>query len=142
MANALYPYYKQTCLDQSNVDAVDMNTDTLKAVAFDATAAYSAAHKYVGDIKTAHPGCEIGRSAALTTPTVVNGTFDCDDPTVPAVPNGKTIAAYAIVKDTGNDATSTLVAWVDHDSAGNPISLPGNGSDVQIVMDAAGLFDV
>ena len=45
-------------------------------------------------------------------------------------------------KDTGSDATATLVAWVDHDSSSNPISLAGNGSDVDIVMDAAGLFDL
>ena len=86
MANTLYPYFKQVCLDKGSADSVDMNTDTLKVAVLDSTAAYVSTHKYLGDITTAHPGCIIGRSGALTTPTVANGTFDCDDPTVAAVP--------------------------------------------------------
>lgn len=143
MANALYPYFKQVCLDKGSADSVDMNTDAVKIMLIDATAVYNAAHKYLGDLLTADPACDLGRSPAVTTPTVVNGTFDCDDPTVtPGPAAGKTIKGYVAYKATGVDGTSTLIAWVDHDSGGNAISLPGNGADVTVQMDAAGLFDL
>lgn len=139
MANALFDYYKQVCLDTGSADHVDMNSDTIKVMLRDSYTIDLVNDKYVSDLST---GTEIARSGALTSPTVVNGTFDAADITVTAVPTGHTVTHLILFKDTGVDTTSTLIAVIDHDQAAAPLSQATNGSDILVSFDAAGIFDL
>lgn len=138
MANALYQYYKQVALDSGHADNVDLNTDAIKLMLYDGYT-IDQADKYVADLST---GTEIARSTALASPTVVNGTFDAADKTLTAVPTGHTVTHIIVYKDTGSDATSVLVAVIDHDQGAAPLSQATNGSDITVQFDAAGIFDL
>lgn len=135
----LFPYYKQTALDIGNTDRVDLNTDTIKILAMK-NYTYDSSDHYVSDIGT---GTILKRSGALTSPTVVSGTFDAADITLAAVPVDATgITSLIVYKDTGADGTSTVIAHIDQNSVGGAMSLPTNGSDVLVTFHASGIFDL
>lgn len=136
----LYNYYKQVALDTGNTDHVDMNTDTVK-VALLESYTFSAAHKYMSDITGA--GTVVARSAALTSPTVTNGTFDAADVTLTAVTTGHTVTSLVVYKDSGADGSSTVIAYIDKAQDGTTaLSLATNGSDVLVTWHASGIYDI
>ena len=65
---------------------------------------------------------------------VANGAADGDDLTFSAVASGKkpSIEAIIIFKDTGNNATSPLIAYIDT-ATGLPIT--PNGGDIIVTWD-------
>lgn len=137
----LYPYYKQVALDKGSADAVDLNTDTIKVALLEGYV-YDSTDKYLADVISGG-GTVVARSGALTTPTVANGTFDADDPTIAAVPSGHTVSSYVLYKDTGSDATATVIGHVDKQTDGTTaISLATNGSNVTITFHSSGIFDL
>ena len=134
----LYPYFKQVALDSGSTDNVDLNTDTIKVALIDGYT-YDSSDKYVADLGT---GTIVARSGALQSPTVVDGTFDAADITVASVATGHTITNLVIYKDTGSDATSVVIAHIDQDGSAVALSLPTNGSDVDVTFNASGIFDL
>lgn len=70
-------------------------------------------------------------ATGLTSKTNVDGILDAADPTITAV-SGASVGAWVLYVDTGSDATSRLIAFVDN-SAGLPF-VP-NGGDVTITFD-------
>lgn len=142
----LYPYYKQNALDTGATDHVDMNTDTIKVLLLE-NGGYTSTDKYVSDVlnTTNHAGVhECGRSGALASPTVVNGTFDAADKTITAVVTGHTINSIVIFKDAGGaDSANPVIAFIDKQTDGTTaISLATNGSDVLVTFHASGIFDI
>ena len=105
MASALYPLAKESFISQS--PALDLDTDTIKValvnVATDYT--YSASHQYKSSV------------------TSYSGTTD-------QTLGSKTVAALVIYKDTGNAATSPLIAYIDGFTAVTP-----NGGNIAITWD-------
>lgn len=55
----------------------------------------------------------VGTPQALANKTVTNGIFDADDVTFSAVAAGSTCEAVVLYVDTGNPATSSLLAYID-----------------------------
>ena len=107
MANALYSLAKQKLLEGS----IAMLTDNIKIVLVD-TAAYAvdlAADEFLSSIPA---GDRIATSANLTTKTTTLGVFDADDVVFTAV-TGDQSEAVAMYKDTGDAATSPLIAYID-----------------------------
>lgn len=139
MANGVYDKGRDEILTNG------LTGKTLKVMLVKVTAGYTVDlvnHHFVSDVPA---GDIIQRSGALTSVTlgtVGPGVVDAADETLAAVPTGHTIEAYIVYEDTGVDATSTLMCYVDHDGSNNPISLPTNGSDVDIVWNASGIFSV
>lgn len=118
---------------------VAFGSDTIKALFVNSSQTYNSAHEFVSDLTA---GDIIDRSGALSSPTTTSGVADAADETVSAVTTGNTIAAIVVYKDTGADASSILLAWIDHDSGGSAISQATNGGDIDIQWNASGIFSI
>jgi hypothetical protein len=131
MANAIYPLYKQALLDASA--NVDLNDGTVKVALIDTgTYTYSASHDFYNDVSGV-----VGTPQEITNTTVANGVFDGDNVTFSAV-TGNTVEALLIYIDTGDAATSRLVAYIDTGVTGLPVT--PNGGDITISWNASGIF--
>jgi hypothetical protein len=122
MANALYPKGKQRLLDA----LIDLPTATVKAALLPNSYVYSGAHEFKSAM--AH----IGTPFTLTGKTITDGVFDAIDAYYTAVAGGATAQALGIYIDTGDDATSPLLAYIDTVTG---LPLATNGGDIQIVWD-------
>lgn len=131
MANAIYPLYKQALLDASA--NVDLNDGTVKVALVDTgTYTYNAAHDMYEDLSGV-----VGTPQEITATTVTNGTFDGENVNFTAV-SGNTVEALVIYIDTGNAATSRLVAYIDTSVTGLPVT--PNGGDIAITWHGSGIF--
>lgn len=107
MASALYDKGREAFL----LGDIDWVTDDIKAIAIDASdyTVDFATHEFLDDI----PGAaRVSTSPDLTTKTATAGVADCDDITFAAV-TGDSIEAVVIYKDTGIEATSNLIAYIE-----------------------------
>ena len=126
MANALFDKARQRFLEGQ----FNWNTDTIKAVLVD-TGTYTvnlSAHEFLSDIGT---GARISTSGAFTGKATTGGAADANDVTFTSV-TGASIEAIVLYKDTGTDATSPLIAFIDT-ATGLPIT--PNGGDIIITWD-------
>ncbi len=126
MANALFDKARQRFLEGQ----FNWNTDTIKAVLVD-TGTYTAnlsAHEFLSDISG---GARIATSGAFTGKTTTGGAADANDITFTSV-TGTSIEAIVLYKDTGTDATSPLIAFIDT-ATGLPIT--PNGGDIIVTWD-------
>lgn len=98
----------------------DLNweNDTIKVVLLDSGYAYASGHTSLVDIPS---GARRSVTAALTGKTVSNAVLDADDTLWPLVASGTTCTSFVVYRDTGSEATSTLILFFD-DAA----SLPAN----------------
>lgn len=135
MANAIYPNYKEALLSGSSNIAL---TGTVKVGLIDsANVSYSTADTFLSDINTGSGS--IIASATIANPTVTDGLFDGDDVTFSAV-TGDQCEALLIWIDTGSEATSRLVAYLDTGVSGLPVT--PNGSDIDIEWNVSGIFQL
>ena len=126
MANALFDKARQRFLEGQ----FNWNTDTIKAVLVD-TGTYTvnlSAHEFLSDIGT---GARISTSGAFTGKATTGGAADANDMTFTSV-TGASIEAIVLYKDTGTDATSPLIAFIDT-ATGLPIT--PNGGDIIVTWD-------
>ena len=125
MADALYTPFKELLLGGD----IALDADTIKVALIDTGAyTFSAAHDFWND---ASAGL-VGTAATLGTKTITSGVFDAADVTFTAV-TGNTVEALIIYKDTGNAATSPLIAYIDS-ATGLPVT--PNGGDITITWSA------
>ena len=133
MANAIYPLYKQALLDASA--NVDLNDSTVKVALIDtATYPYNSTHEFYSSVSGV-----VGTPQTINNTTVTNGLFDGDNVTYTAV-SGNSAEALLIYIDTGSNATSRLVAWIDTSVTGLPVT--PNGGDITITWNASGIFQL
>lgn len=129
MANAVYPKGKEKFLAAD----VDLLVDTIKAALVDTgTYTYNSTHEFYSSVSTA----VVGTPQTIANPSVTNGVFDGDDVTYSAL-SGSTVEAIVIYKDTGNAATSPLIAYIDNAGA---LAITPNGGDVTINWNASGII--
>jgi hypothetical protein len=131
MANALYPKTKAKFLRA----LLDLQGVSIKAALLDqATYTYSATHEFMSSVSGI-----VARTRALTGKTVnmTTGAFDSDDPTAEVV-TGSNIYRLVLYVDTGSDATSSIIMF--QDTGVTTVPFTPDGSDVRIVIDAAGWF--
>jgi hypothetical protein len=131
MANALYPKTKA----QLMIGAIDLRNVNVKAALLDqSTYTYSAADEFISSV-----GGIVARSGLLTGKTVnlTTGAFDSADPTAQAV-TGSNIYRVVLFIDTGVDGTSRIIMF--QDTGVTTVPFTPDGSDVRIVVDAAGWF--
>lgn len=130
MASALYPIGKKAILDAG----INLDTDTIKAVLVDTgTYTYSAAHDFLNDLSGT-----VGTAQTIANTTTTSGTFDGDNVTYTAV-SGATVEAIVLYKDTGNSATSNLIAYID---SGTGLPVTPNGGDITVSWNASGIFSI
>lgn len=126
MANTLWPKGREGFL----TGLIDWDTDSIQAFLIRSAYTYNSAHQFISSITT---GNENGR-VALSGRTGTNGTADATD-----VTSGLTATAAAatnaigLVKNTGSDATSNLIAYIDT-ATGLPFT-PAVGGPVNITWD-------
>lgn len=134
MANALYPKWKEALLQAGSNSSLG---GTVKAVLLDlADYTYSAAHDFMDDVPS---GARVGTAQTLGSKTFTNGLFDAADVTFPAV-TGDQSEAILIYIDTGSDATSRPVCFLDTGVTGLPVT--PNGGDIGITWNASGIFQL
>lgn len=126
MANTLYDYCRQRFLEAQ----INWMTDTIKVVLV-STSAYmpqTAVHQYLADVPISS---RIAGPVTLTAKATTGGAADAADCTFTSV-SGATINAIVIYKDTGTEATSPLIAYIDT-ATGLPIT--PNGGDIIVTWD-------
>lgn len=126
MANALFDKARQRFLEGQ----LTWTTDTIKAVLVD-TGTYTpnlSAHEYLSDVSG---GARISVSGAFSGKSATGGAADANDVTFTSV-SGASVEAIIIYKDTGVDASSPLIAYIDT-ATGLPIT--PNGGDIIVVWD-------
>ena len=128
MANTLYDYCRQRFLEAQ----INWMTDTVKVILV-STSGYTpqtAVHQYLSDVPTS---ARIAGPVTLTAKATTGGAADAADCTFTSV-SGATINAIVIYKDTGTEATSPLIAYIDT-ATGLPIT--PNGGDITPRSEAA-----
>lgn len=130
MANSLYGKGREKFLTGD----IDWTSDTIKALLVD-TDNYTVsidADEFLADVPA---GGRVATSDALAGKTADLGVADADDF---VFPSGYTMPApvseaIVIYKDTGSDATSPLIAYIDT-TTGLPIT--PNGADINVAVNA------
>ena len=126
MANTLYDYCRQRFLEAQ----INWMTDTVKVILV-STSGYTpqtAVHQYLADVPVS---ARIAGPVTLTAKATTGGAADAADCTFTSV-SGATINAIVIYKDTGTEATSPLIAYIDT-ATGLPIT--PNGGDIIVTWD-------
>ena len=126
MANALYDKARERFL----TGQFNWSTDSIKSVLVD-TGAYTVSltsHEFLSDISSS---ARVSTSGAFTGKTTTGGAADANDITFSSV-SGSSIEAIVIYCDTGTEATSPLIAFIDT-ATGLPIT--PNGGDIIVTWD-------
>lgn len=131
MANALFDAARQAFLEGA-LNWIDGATD-IKACLVD-TGAYTvnlSAHTYIAAVAGTGAIPTNGRSPVFSGKTSTGGAADANDITFTSV-SGASVEAIIIYHDTGVDATSLMIAYIDT-ATGLPIT--PNGGDIIVTWD-------
>lgn len=121
MANTLYDSARKRFLEGQ----INWMTDTVKVLLVD-TGAYTpqtGTHEYLSDISSS---ARIAGPVTLTAKATTGGAADAADVTFTSV-SGASIEAIVLYVDSGSEATSALIAYIDT-ATGLPIT--PNGGDI------------
>ena len=137
MANAVYPIFKQSLLTEADanksLNQTGSNAPYAALITTSSGYVYSAAHQFYNSLTNI-----VGTPQPITTPTVVNGTFDGDDVTFTAV-SGTVVGAIVIYRqNAGANTTWRLVLFEDTSVTGLPVT--PNGGNIVITWNASGIF--
>lgn len=125
MANALYDKAREKFL----TGAIDWAGDDIIVILCDSGyVANLSTDEFVDDITG---GAEVARSGNLSAKTTTAGVADAGNETLTSV-TGDTVTQIILAKDTGNDATSPLIARID---TGTNLPVIPNGGDITIQWD-------
>lgn len=138
MANALYPKWKEALIQSSADCDLDGTTDTgVWAALYDVGAggAYNSAHQYYSDISAGIVGTpvEVGATKSYT-----NGVFDGADVTWTSVSGAQSEAVILYRKNAGANTTWRLIAYLDTNITGLPVT--PNGGNITVTWNASGIF--
>lgn len=126
MASALYDKARKAFADAD----IDLLVDNIKAVLVD-TGIYTVDlvnHDFLDDVAA---GARISTSGNLTGKTTTAGVFDADDVVFGTV-SGATVEAIVLYKDTGVEATSALICYID---TGTGLPVTPNGGNITATWD-------
>lgn len=149
MANFVYDKARQRFLEGS----IAWLTDTIKVQLISLTnnsgttlhTPNSGTHQFLSDVASA---ARISTPQTLGSKTSTNGNALGGSLVFPAVvPVGETIEAYIVYKDTGSDATSPLIAFVDTVATNVDTGLPGlpvtaNGGPINLTFPGTRIFRI
>jgi hypothetical protein len=141
MANGLYYAFRNGQLGLGSYTAIDFEADTaLKLVLTDHGAATPdiTVDDFYNDISAGTVGSLSGALGSRTVGTVAVGVFDAADlsPAFTAV-SGATVESISLLKDSGVGSTSPLIGYWD---TATGLPLTPNGGDVNVTMNASGIF--
>ncbi len=126
MTNALYDYGREGFAGAD----IDWDGDNIKVIGVDA-ADYTVDLATDQNLDDVPAGARVGTTGNLAGKTITDGICDADDITMSAV-SGDPFEALVIYQDSGADATSRLIGYID---TATGLTLTPNGGDVDIVFD-------
>lgn len=140
MANALFTSYRNAVLGSGTATA-DLDTDTVKAMFVDHAddTPLPATDDFINDIASAARVPALASCPTLasrTIGTVGAGVFDAADTVFTAL-TGDASESLILLKDSGTEATSTLIAFWD---TATGLPLTPNGGDVTVTWNASGII--
>ncbi len=136
MANALYPKWKESLLQNTSGSSLagSGTTGVYVALVDTGTYTYSAAHQFYSSLSgVVGTDQEIG-----ATKTFTNGVFDGADVTFPTVSGATAEALVIYVKNAGANTTWQLVAYIDVGVSGLPVTT--NAGNITVTWNASGIF--
>ena len=136
MANVIYDKYKEAVLTSATDSS--LTAGSVKVTLVDSgTTEFRSTDEFYSDLSNTDLG--ILETADLTNVTCINGVLDADDVLFTDVAN-TAIDAEALLLwiDTADANTSRLVAWMDTNINGLPIT--PDGSNVDIIWSSSGIF--
>lgn len=126
--SAIYKLARRQLLNRT----IDLLNDRLVVVLLRSGYVYSENHQYLADIGSP---LRVAISGAMRTKTITtDGAFDAADVTFAKLAVGSTIIGAAIVRDTGDENSSTLIAFLDTSpelplfTAGTDVTLQWNNN--------------
>lgn len=126
MANVLYDPGRDAFLNGD----IDYTNDTIKVYLVDTDDySFSAAHQFLSQVAA---GGRVASGALLGVSSAA-GVADANDTVLSAV-TGDVCEALVLAKDTGVEATSPLIGYIDSAAAGLPVT--PNGGDITITWDS------
>ncbi|RKR26830.1 hypothetical protein C8C93_2079 [Acidovorax sp. 93] len=132
MANTFYPKGAEKMLTA----AINYSSDTIKVGIVSDAYTYSTAHEFLSDA-----GTLVGTAQTLGSKAITGGVFDAADPAFGAIAPGSTAKALIMWKDTGNPATSPLLAYLDQ-LTGFPFATNGGAVTVPWSNGAGKIFSL
>lgn len=137
MANAIYPKYKESLLNgDTNTALTGSGTTGLYAALIDTgTYTYSSSHQFYSSLSGV-----VGTDQEITSPTLTNGTVDGGDVTFSSVTGASAEAIVLYRKNAGANTTWRLVAYIDTNVTGLPVT--PNGGNIGITWNASGIFQL
>ena len=135
MASALYDSYKVDCMDGSSP-----NLSTAMDVIFvEDGYTFNPAHDFFDDLTNTQGDGGAARTNAESLAGLdisSSGVFDANDSVFASV-TGTNIDAFVLFIDSGSDATSALIAYVDNIQ---PSQISPSAQEVTLIFDSAGIF--
>lgn len=128
MANALYDSAREAFLTGD----LSWTDDDIKVSLVEGYTPDTSAHTVLDDVTGGGGGTLVATSGNLTGKSATDGVADADDVTLEEVPAGDPCDHLVIWQDSGNTATSALIAVID---TGTGLPLTPNGGDVTIAWD-------
>ena len=138
MANAWYPKHKEALLQATaNSPLNGSGTTGVYACLYDVGAggAYDSADEFFSAVVAGQVGTEVEIGA---TKSYTNGVFDGADITFTAVTGAQCEALIIFVKNAGANTTWRLVAYLDTNVTGLPVT--PNGGDINVTWNASGII--
>lgn len=133
MANALFPRWKQALLEFTANN--DLDGQTVKVALVTAGYTYSSSDQHYSSVSAS----VVGTPQTLGSKTFTDGVFDAADVLFTSV-TGSQVVSLVIYIDTGNAATSPLVAFIDTGVTNLPVT--PNGGDIAIAWSVSGIFSL
>lgn len=128
MSNAIYPEWKDAIATGAANSA--LNGGNVKVLLVDlADYTFDVAHEFLSSIPAA---ARVAISAALTGVTITAGVVDADDTTFSSVSGDQSEALIWFI-DTGVEATSRLVVYLDSGYTNLPVT--PSGGNIQVAWD-------
>ena len=133
MANAIYDKYKESLMGGAANVALD--SETVKISLIDtAEEVFTSTDQFYSDVANV---VAVVATETLANVSITNGVLNADDISFESV-SGASAEALLIWIDTGDANTSHLVAWMDTNIDGLPIT--PDGSNVDITWSTSGIF--
>jgi hypothetical protein len=133
MLNARYPYGNQKILEGD----IAWNTDPIVALLVGTESyTYNPVHQHLADVPEA---ARVAMSGTLTGRTADLGVADASDLVFAAVPAGPTANAVILLKSTGTESNSVLIAYIS-DCRGLPYNPDGSNIELNWNNGASKIF--
>ncbi len=136
MANAVYDLFKQELMKGTSnnlLNSSDGATGVFVALVDTGTYTFSQSHQFYSDLSGV-----VGTDQEILSKTQTAGVFDGDNVTFSAVTGNDVEALVLYRKNSGADTTWPLIAFIDTNVTGLPVT--PNGGDIGITFNASGIF--